>query len=636
MKELSSEENSKYTEFIMISKSKYIKEDAIIDDTFLSYEQVYIYELLNYEGIKKVFEYDDIINYKALKLDKQDVQNMLYVSDEEYESNNNLTLFSEYGKDSTSLYLSSDNDAKNSNSKVKINENVYNKNNAELYKENNCNTNEILIQIVHAYRSLSSADRENDFTRLFNIKTYETLKQHSDYIILTTSKSIKPVHLYEMIWEKYMYFLDSPTKYENSLWWKPFSNSRLSSTKDLIHENINDNNNSNENSNKINITLNENGVNFNYIPFTIKIIKKSTKSCIFCPWFRFCSGCILNPANPNYLSLSCDSLIVVDWKRDVVKEDLKANNLLCILNHSSFNQIFETTESDNERKSIYDCLDLFTHEEILKNIHCEKCNKKTNFKKRFQLDKVPRYLILILKRFKYTTMFTTKIDSLIHFPINSLDLTNYMCTKDTKIKYDLFGVVNHTGGLTGGHYHCNIKQENSWIKYDDSLTSEFDKNIESSNAYLLVYKFREKANMYNEVRRQEFKLNLMGLMDTAYKIYIRQNIFEHFFNYIYDNNDSAENLEIIRENLHDCEYYYGEPITVNGKMGFLINIYEKENDKVYIKIKLNKGYYETNTIKKKIIKETVKICNFENTDICSSKQNNNENSNVFCGGCLIN
>ena len=478
MKELSLEENSKYTEFLMISKNKYIKEDAVIDDTFLSFEQVYIYELLNYEGIKKVFGYDDIINYKALKLDKQDVQNMLYVNDEEYESNN-LTLFSEYGKDSTSLYLSSDNDAKNNNSKVKINESCYNKNNVDLNKEYNCNTNEILIQIVHAYRSLSSTDRENDFTRLFNIKTYETLKQHSDYIILTTTKSIKPVHLYEMIWEKYMYFLESPTKYENSLWWKPFSNSRLSSTKDLIHENINDNNNSNENSNRINITLNENTGNFNYIPFTIKIIKKSTKSCIFCPWFRFCSGCILNPSNPNYLSLSCDSLIVVDWKRDVVKEDLKANNLLCILNHSSSNQVFETTENDNERKSIYDCLDLFTHEEILKNIHCEKCNKKTNFKKRFQLDKVPKYLILILKRFKYTTMFTTKIDSLIHFPINSLDLTNYMCSKETKIKYDLFGVVNHTGGLTGGHYHCNIKQENTWIKYDDSLTSEFDKNIES-------------------------------------------------------------------------------------------------------------------------------------------------------------
>lgn len=56
MKELSLEKNSKYTEFLMISKNKYIKDDAVIDDTFLSYEQVYIYELLNYEGIKKFLD----------------------------------------------------------------------------------------------------------------------------------------------------------------------------------------------------------------------------------------------------------------------------------------------------------------------------------------------------------------------------------------------------------------------------------------------------------------------------------------------------------------------------------------------------------------------------------------------------
>ena len=58
----------------------------------------------------------------------------------------------------------------------------------------------------------------------------------------------------------------------------------------------------------------------------------------------------------------------------------------------------------------------------------------------------------------------------------------------------------------------------------------------------------------------------MGLMDTAYKIYIKQYNFEHFFNYIYDTNNSSENLEIVGENLNDCEFYYGEPITVNGKI----------------------------------------------------------------------
>ena len=75
---------------------------------------------------------------------------------------------------------------------------------------------------------------------------------------------------------------------------------------------------------------------------------------------------------------------------------------------------------------------------------------------------------------------------------------------------------------------------------------------------------------------------------------------------------------------------------MNGKIGFLININKRDddNDKVYIRIKLNKGYYETNTTKNKVIKETVKLNNFETTDI-SVKQKNEDNNRVFCGGCLI-
>ena len=630
MKELELEQNSKYTEFIMISKNKYIKENAKIDETFLSFEQLNVYELLNYEGIKKVFGYEDLKGFNALELNKQDVQDMIDIAEEEYETNNNLTLFSENENNSSSLNISSDNDIKNS-SKLKMNGNI--NSNINLIAENNdFNTNEILIRIIHGYRSLPSTDKDNDFNRIFNIKQYESIKTYDDFIILTGKKSIKPINLYEMIWEKYMYYLDSPTKYESSLWWKIYSNSKVNSSKNIINEN---NQNQSQSylkgiNNNFNISIDNN----NYIPFTIKIVKKATKACIFCPWFRLCSGCVLNPGNPNYLNLSNDILIIVDWKRDVIRKEMKETNILFKLNHSTSNQMFESTENEEETKSIYDCLDLFTHEEILKNILCEKCNKKTNFKKRLQIDKFPKYLVLILKRFKYTTMFTTKIDNLIHFPIESLDLTNYISQKEGKIKYDLFGVVNHVGGLTGGHYHCDIKQENSWIKYDDSYTCEYDKKIETANAYLLVYKYREKGNMYNEMMRQEYKLNLIGLMDTAFKIYLKQYNFEHFFNYIYDNNNS-HNSEISEEYIKDCEFYYGEPITVNGKIGYLINIYKKDdNDKVYVKIKLNKGYYETNITKKKVIKETVKVYNLETTDIGSIRQNNDD-GRVFCGGCLI-
>ena len=623
MKELELDRNSKYTEFIMISKNKYIKEDAIIDETFLSFGQLNIFELLNYEGIKKVFGYEDIKSFTALQLNNQDVQEMIDIVEEENESNNNLTLFSENEKNSSNLDCSN-NDGKN-NSKLKKNKDNLNLINLKInIEKNNCNTNEILIHVIHGFKNLPSTDKENDLNRIFNITSYESIKTYDDFIILACKKAIKPKHLYEMIWEKYMYYLDSPTKYESFLWWKSYS-----SSKDLNKEKSQNNNKFKDIS--FNIPDNK-----NFLPFTIKIIKKSTKACIFCPWFRLCSGCVLNPANQDYLSFSNDILIIIDWKREIIKKEIKESNILFRLNHSTSNQMFENNENEEESKSIYDCLDLFTREEMIKNIQCEKCNKKTNFKKRLQIDKFPQYLVLILKRFKYTTMFTTKIDNLIHFPIESLDITNYISQKEGKIKYDLFGVVNHVGGLTGGHYHCDIKQENIWIKYDDSYTSEYDKKIETSNAYLLVYKYNEKGNMYNEMIRQEYKLNLMGLMDTAYKIYLKQYNFEHFFNYIYDSN-KTENSEISEEYIKDCEFYYGEPITVNGKIGYLINIYKKDdNDRVYIKIKLDKGYYETNISKKKVIKETVKSYNSETTDFSSIKQNNDDDNRVFCGGCLIN
>ena len=418
-----------------------------------------------------------------------------------------------------------------------------------------------------------------------------------------------------------MYFINSPTKYESNLWWRNFT---LDKDKD-------------------NNILNFSSIdNQKYSPFVLKLVKKSTKACIFCPWFRLCQGCILNPSNKNYLSIPNDCLINVEWKYDVFKKDLKEENVSYILNHSSSKKVFETCQEEEEKKTIYDCLDLFTREEIMKNILCEKCNKKTNFKKRLEIDKFPKYLTLILKRFKYTKMFTTKIDNLIQFPLENLDMTNYLTPKEGKIKYNLFGVVNHSGTLTGGHYHCDIKQENNWIRYDDSYTTEYDKKIVTENAYLLVYKLsNENKNLYDEEIKNEFKLNLLGLMETAYKIYLKQFNFEHFFNYLYENN-KTDTDRILEEYDKDCHFYYGEPITVNGKMGFLINIYkiENENDKVYIKIKVKKGYYETNVSEKKIIKETVKLTGDEISNEIEGDMvksgGEEQQSKVLCGSCVIN
>ena len=613
MDELKLEKNPQYTEFLVLSKNKYVKLDSVIDETFLNFEQISIYELLNYEGIKKIFGYEDL-KEKANILEKQDLQSMLQISEDDEDSikKNNYN-----NNDSPKVENKNKNDVKN--------------------KKNNEEISEVLVTVFHEYRTLP-IDKEDEHLKLFNLTQSSVINNNLDFIILTNKNAIRPVDLYELIWEKYMYYINSPTKYESSLWWKPYSFSSFSSSKDLIKESKEqEKNNINDNNNEI---LNISSFDYQkHTPFVIKLVKKTTRACIFCPWFRICQGCIINPANKNYLSIPNDCILLVEWRKDVIRKDMKEENINYILNHSSSRKIFETVQDEEEKRNIYDCLDLFTREETIKNIFCEKCNKKTNFKKRLQIDKFPKYLTLILKRFKYTKMFTTKIDNLIHFPLENLDMTNYITPKEGKIKYDLFGVVNHVGTLTAGHYHCDIKQDNSWMKYDDSYTYEYDKRIMTENAYLLTYKLAETKNIYNEVNRHEFKLNLLGLMDTAYKIYLKQYNFKHYFNYVYENNKSDMD-GLLEEYMEDCRFYYGEPITVNGKMGFLININKTDdNDKVYIKIKVKKGYYETNVSEKKIIKETVKISEGDNGIEDDEKikiAENDDKSKVFCGSCLIN
>jgi len=38
---------------------------------------------------------------------------------------------------------------------------------------------------------------------------------------------------------------------------------------------------------------------------------------------------------------------------------------------------------------------------------------------------------------------------------------------DSEFKYNLFGVVLHTGNLSGGHYTALAKNKNHWYEFND-------------------------------------------------------------------------------------------------------------------------------------------------------------------------
>jgi uncharacterized UBP type Zn finger protein len=401
-----------------------------------------------------------------------------------------------------------------------------------------------------------------------------------------------------------MYFLDSPSYYISKRWWKV-----------------------------------EEKIDSKRIPFQLTLINKDTLSCALCPWFRLCQGCTINPSENKFINIKTNDIIAVEWDKDVYKTEINKNNLNLVMKHSSANLVEENAKQKEDEISLNDCLKLFTKEEEISDIECEKCKKKTLFKKTLEIERLPQYLVIVLKRFKYILTTSVKIQNLIKFPLDDLPLQNYVSQKNINYKYNLFGLINHSGSLEWGHYNSIFKVNDIWALFDDSYVSEINNGIESKKVYMLIYKS-------NDIDKNLKNVYFLGLMDRAYRVYISQIKFKHLFNYEFDGNNNVK-----KQYKSDCQFYYGEPVTINGKRGFITDIENidkgnnKEEDRnVKVKIKLKKGFYTAETKCSKIIKEIYKKPNkfdieeFLNkiTQNSNNKKDENEEKEVVCGSRVCN
>ncbi|XP_033211505.1 ubiquitin carboxyl-terminal hydrolase 45 isoform X2 [Belonocnema kinseyi] len=121
--------------------------------------------------------------------------------------------------------------------------------------------------------------------------------------------------------------------------------------------------------------------------------------------------------------------------------------------------------------SIQSCLNQFTAQELMSGnnkVGCEACTAKENkgkenkkmvctpSTKQYLISKVPAVLILHLKRFQSQRVGLRKVTKHVNFP-TLLDLAP-VCKNHEKPKlYSLYGVVEHSGTLYGGHYVAYVK-----------------------------------------------------------------------------------------------------------------------------------------------------------------------------------
>ncbi|XP_040269971.1 ubiquitin carboxyl-terminal hydrolase 8 [Bufo bufo] len=143
--------------------------------------------------------------------------------------------------------------------------------------------------------------------------------------------------------------------------------------------------------------------------------------------------------------------------------------------------------------SLQDCLKSFSKEEKLTDnnrFFCSNCKTRRDSTKKIEIWKLPPVLLVHLKRFSYEGRWKQKLQTHVDFPLEHLDLSQYVIGPRTFKKYSLFGVSNHYGGLDGGHYtaYCKNAMRQRWFKFDDHEVSEISvSSVKTSAAYILFY-----------------------------------------------------------------------------------------------------------------------------------------------------
>ncbi|XP_064627312.1 ubiquitin carboxyl-terminal hydrolase 16-like [Lineus longissimus] len=157
------------------------------------------------------------------------------------------------------------------------------------------------------------------------------------------------------------------------------------------------------------------------------------------------------------------------------KKDLQKENV-----RKAMNSLSNRYQPLAHECSVLSCLNQFTAAELLtgnNKFGCESCSKKkhkekgnkgkmemvyTNACKQLLIFRPPAILTLHLKRFQQVGYSLRKVNRFVDFPL-ILDLAPFCSVlaqgikPNAGVKYSLYGVVEHSGRLTGGHYTAYVK-----------------------------------------------------------------------------------------------------------------------------------------------------------------------------------
>ncbi|XP_070568961.1 ubiquitin carboxyl-terminal hydrolase 16-like [Ptychodera flava] len=182
-------------------------------------------------------------------------------------------------------------------------------------------------------------------------------------------------------------------------------------------------------------------------------------------------------------------------------------------------------QSREHECSIQSCLSQFTAQELLtgKNkFGCENCTKMkngdskdakivyTNASKQLLIHHPPPILTLHLKRFQQAGYSLRKVNRHVDFPL-MLDLAPFssenckdVADSENRICYSLYGVVEHSGRLQGGHYTAYVK-----VRQPSQRLLNFVQYIQHGR------KHNKQFNINKDQQNNEMKTDEANCQDVA-------------------------------------------------------------------------------------------------------------------------
>ena len=136
-------------------------------------------------------------------------------------------------------------------------------------------------------------------------------------------------------------------------------------------------------------------------PFTLKVVNKYTKLCVKCMKITFCQGCSL-PMDPDeFVQLSVDDIIVMDFCSRALAEEVDMSSVNLFVTHSS--HTFD--KSSDIEYQLSTCLNEMSKKHLLDDkLYCSKCKEERPMEMESRVAVPSKYFSIVLLRFRVNNL----------------------------------------------------------------------------------------------------------------------------------------------------------------------------------------------------------------------------------------